>query len=120
MPLITRGRLSVQRVSAKCWDVILTMADKGGWDNMSFEKKKVTTARHPVDQTRPTTSRQMIKHSVGQRDKDVGGRDDDTTKQPKEQSLRQANIKRGRKRMVSTGDEGQILAPRQKSLRGKR
>lgn len=93
MPLITRGRLSVQRVSAKCWDVILTMADKGGWDNMSFEKKKATTARHPVD---------------------------DTTKQPKEQLPRQANIKRGRKRKVSTGDEGEILAPRRKSLRGKR
>ncbi|KAF8559157.1 DUF55-domain-containing protein, partial [Imleria badia] len=31
MPLITRGRLSVQRVSAKCWDVIHTMVDQGGW-----------------------------------------------------------------------------------------
>ncbi|KAG8218511.1 hypothetical protein J3R82DRAFT_4149 [Butyriboletus roseoflavus] len=120
MPLVTRGRLSVQKVSAKCWDVIQTMADKGGWDNMSFEKK-VTKARHPVDETRPTTSRQTAKHSTRQRDGDDGARGDDATGQPKEEVPRQANIKRGRKRKVSTStspeDEGQS---RRKSLRGKR
>ncbi|KAF8450667.1 DUF55-domain-containing protein [Boletus edulis BED1] len=60
MPLITRGRLSVQRVSAKCWDVIQTMAEQGGWDNISFEKKKVSKTRHPVDGARPTTRHQRM------------------------------------------------------------
>ena len=96
------------------------MADRGGWDNISFDKK-ATKARHHVDETRPTTSRQTTKHSTGQRDEDEGARGDDATRQPKEQA---ANIKRGRKRKVSTSasaeDEGQSLAPRRKSLRSKR
>ncbi|KAH0839797.1 hypothetical protein J3R83DRAFT_742 [Lanmaoa asiatica] len=121
MPLITRGRLSVQRVSAKCWDVIQTMADKGGWDNMPFEKKKPTKTRHPVDETRPTTSHQTSRYSARQCDED-GGAIRDATKQPKEQVPRQANIKRGRKRKVSTfvsPEDEQDLAPRHKSLRSK-
>lgn len=91
MPLITRGRLSVQRVSAECWEVIRTMADKGGWDNISFEKKKAVKARHPVDETRSTTSHQTIKRST-----------------------------RRRKRKASTSsreDEEQDVVPRHKSLR---
>jgi hypothetical protein len=121
MPLITRGRLSVQRVSAKCWDVMQTMADQGGWDNMSFEKKKTKKARHPIDEAGQTTSRQKTKHSAGQRDEDGVAIGDDATKQPKEEVLRLANIKKGRKRKISTSnsaeDEGQ---PRHKSLRSKR
>jgi len=121
MPLIARGRLSVQRVSAKCWDVMQTMADQGGWDNMSFEKKKTKKARHPIDEARQTTSRQKTKHSAGQRDEDGVSIRDDATKQPKEEVLRLANIKKGRKRKISTSnsaeDEGQ---PRHKFLRSKR
>jgi len=95
MPLITRGRLSVQTVPVECWDLIHTMADKGGWDNMSFERKKATKDRHPVGETRPSTGRQSIKHEPG-----------------------------GRKRKASTctpqEDEEQTSAPRRKSLRSKR
>jgi len=96
MPLITRGRLSVQRVPAMCWDVIQTMADQGGWDSMSFEKKKIRKARHPVDEARPTTNRQKTKHSAGQRDEDGAAIGEDATMQPKEQV--QANIEKGGKR----------------------
>ena len=100
MPLITRGRLSVQRVSAKCWDVIHTMADQGGWDNMSFEKKKIAKAR-------PTTSRQRTKHAVP--------RDEDGD------VIRDDAAKHGRKRKISTcispEYEGQ---PRRRSLRNKK
>lgn len=121
MPLITRGRLSVQRVSAKCWDVMQTMADQGGWDNVSFEKKTTRKAHHPIDEARPTTSHQKTKHSAGQRDEDGVVIGDDATKRPKEEVLRQANIKKGRKRKISTSisseDEGQ---PRRKSLRSRR
>jgi hypothetical protein len=31
MPLVGRGRLSVQRVSAEAWAAVEALADKGGW-----------------------------------------------------------------------------------------
>lgn len=95
------------------------MADQGGWDSMSFEKNKTRKA-HPIDEARPTTRRQKTKHSAGQRDEDGAAIGEDATKQPKEQVLGQVNIKKGRKRKVSTAvspDEG---PPRRKSLRSKR
>ncbi|KAF8138334.1 DUF55-domain-containing protein [Boletus edulis] len=110
MPLITRGRLSVQRVSAKCWDVIQTMAEQGGWDNISFEKKASKT-RHPVDGARPTTRHQRMERLA-----DDAIRDDE----PEEQVTHQANTRRGRKRKVSisVSPENEAL-PRRKSLRRK-
>lgn len=39
MPLLNRGRLSVQRVSQECWDVIRQMAERGGWENTSVLQK---------------------------------------------------------------------------------
>ncbi|KAG6378595.1 hypothetical protein JVT61DRAFT_12862 [Boletus reticuloceps] len=115
MPLITRGRLSVQRVSAKCWDVIQTMAEQGDWDNISFEKKKASKTRHPVDGARPTTRHQRMERLA-----DAAIRDD-ATKQPEEQVTHQANTRRGRKRKASTSvsPENEAL-PRRESLRRKR
>lgn len=40
MALVSRGRLSVQRVNEEAWGVIELMADKGGWDNIDFGKGK--------------------------------------------------------------------------------
>lgn len=47
MPLVTRGRLSVQRVSQECWEVIQMMSEKGGWEEMTFGKKKPSTSKRP-------------------------------------------------------------------------
>ena len=38
MPLVTRGRLSVQRVSQAEWDAINLLADTGGWDDLDVKK----------------------------------------------------------------------------------
>ncbi|KAL0950049.1 hypothetical protein HGRIS_010057 [Hohenbuehelia grisea] len=40
MDLIVRGRLSVQRVDEKTWDVLNMMADRGGWDDIPLKGKK--------------------------------------------------------------------------------
>ena len=40
MALVTRGRLSVQRVEQEAWDAIQTMADKGGWGEEHAKKNK--------------------------------------------------------------------------------
>lgn len=59
------------------------MAEKGGWDNMSFEKK-ATNARHLVSKTRPTTT----KHSVGGRKRKVSPEDEGQSLAPRRKSLR--------------------------------
>lgn len=40
MALVTRGRLSVQRVEEDTWGVIELLADKGGWDDGAGAKPK--------------------------------------------------------------------------------
>lgn len=47
MPLVTRGRLSVQRVSQECWGIIQMMSEKGGWEEMTFGKKKTSATKRP-------------------------------------------------------------------------
>ena len=32
MPLVDRGRLSVQRVDEDAWNAISSLAERGGWD----------------------------------------------------------------------------------------
>jgi len=40
MDLVTRGRLSVQRVEAKAWDAICLLAQNGGWDDIDLKSRK--------------------------------------------------------------------------------
>jgi hypothetical protein len=62
MPLVTRGRLSVQAVSEECWGIIHTMAEKGGWEEMAFGKKKSgprkTSAKNssPIQKTKANST----------------------------------------------------------------
>ncbi|KAK2465918.1 hypothetical protein APHAL10511_001559 [Amanita phalloides] len=39
MDLVTRGRLSVQRVSEEAWHAIELLADRGGWDETFWTKR---------------------------------------------------------------------------------
>ncbi|KAF7316231.1 Autophagy-related protein [Mycena indigotica] len=52
MDLVTRGRLSIQRVSPDAWDAIEQLADNGGWDELDLSPKKKTTAKKaPAERT---------------------------------------------------------------------
>ncbi|KAK0499542.1 PUA-like domain-containing protein [Armillaria luteobubalina] len=47
MDLVTRGRLSVQRVDKKAWDAIKLLSEQGGWEELNIkpeQKRKTTTA----------------------------------------------------------------------------
>ena len=44
MDLVTRGRLSVQRVTEDAWDTVASMSEKGGWEEMNMKSKKVASA----------------------------------------------------------------------------
>jgi len=56
MALVTRGRLSVQRVDEKTWGVIQQMADKGGWDADTVTRAKVKARPAPAGKSRKTRS----------------------------------------------------------------
>ena len=47
MGLVTRGRLSVQRVSEAAWTAIEQLGERGGWDEASLKKRapKAKSAR---------------------------------------------------------------------------
>ena len=50
MALVSRGRLSVQRVEEAAWDAIQTMADKGGWGEGQTKNIKSRKKQAPGDQ----------------------------------------------------------------------
>jgi len=45
MDLVTRGRLSVQRVSAAAWEAVQQLANTGGWDDLDLAPKKKATPK---------------------------------------------------------------------------
>ncbi|KAJ7108517.1 PUA-like domain-containing protein [Mycena epipterygia] len=45
MDLVTRGRLSVQRVSAATWAAVQQLANTGGWDDLDLNPKKKGPAK---------------------------------------------------------------------------
>jgi hypothetical protein len=49
MALVSRGRLSVQRVDGNAWDTIALLAEKGGWDGLrlSGTKSKAPKVKAP-------------------------------------------------------------------------
>ncbi|KAF9226726.1 DUF55-domain-containing protein [Gyrodon lividus] len=128
MPLVTRGRLSVQRVSGECWGTVEMMAGKGGWESMSFAKKKATKARQPTKETKTTSARNARKKKAsGEEDDDESGDvhfKGDSGERQQVQEEASSPPKKGRKRKVSDAtrreDDGQNLAPRRKSTRIKK
>ena len=45
MPLVKRGRLSVQKVPEEAWNTIQLLADRGGWEELLVRKKKTTSSK---------------------------------------------------------------------------
>lgn len=62
MDLVTRGRLSVQRVDEKAWDAITLLAERGGWEEWNLKpnkkggaapKPKATTSKKSEPKPKP-------------------------------------------------------------------
>ncbi|KAG2155071.1 DUF55-domain-containing protein [Suillus bovinus] len=106
MPLVTRGRLSVQRVSKECWEIIQMMSEKGGWEEMSFGKKKSSTS------TRPKQSK--VKTST--KNDDGGSEVDAKVDEP------DIKPKKGKKRKASDVDPRtqEVAIPYRRSVRTKK
>jgi hypothetical protein len=45
MPLVRRGRLSVQKVPEEAWQTVQLLVDNGGWEELALQKTKVKKSR---------------------------------------------------------------------------
>jgi len=128
MPLVTRGRLSVQRVPEECWGIIEMMAEKGGWENIAFTKKNATNARLPAEKTKTVAARKVRKKKASAREGDDESVDEhfkgDAGEERKQEPEASSPPKKGRKRKVSDAtrqeDDAQNLATRRRSTRIKK
>jgi hypothetical protein len=51
MALVSRGRLSVQRVEENAWDAVVLLAERGGWDGLNFAWTKSNRRRVLPDES---------------------------------------------------------------------
>ena len=86
MALVTRGRLSVQRVEEDTWGVIELLADKGGWDEGAGMKPK---------QRKPKAQVKVDPHNGESSRADVAGATDSTNreKSPPRRSTRNRTVR---------------------------
>lgn len=111
MPLVTRGRLSVQRVSQECWGIIQMMSEKGGWEEMTFGKKK-TSASKRLRQAATKNSRV----------KPTPTDDDDSEVEARVDTSEELDVKpkKSKKRKASDVDAGTKEVPLRRSARTKK
>jgi len=115
MPLVTRGRLSVQRVSQECWGIIQIMSEKGGWEEMTFGKKKPSTSTRP---RQPATKNSRAK--TNPTNNDGGGSEVEGNVDASEEP--DIKPKKGKKRKASDIDTGtqKVMVPHRRSVRTKK
>lgn len=96
MDLVTRGRLSVQRVGEDAWAAIELMAENGGWENLDIKpkKKKLKGSTSNVDKSekgeKPSTTK-LDKVSSQEMDRTLDNED-----KPKDDHIANPSSKRKR------------------------
>ncbi|KAF7360340.1 Autophagy-related protein [Mycena venus] len=79
MDLVTRGRLSVQRVSDAAWTAVQQLANTGGWDALDLNPKKKSPAKKAAAGERPAraakTKAKAKKRKAKGSDSEDGGDD---------------------------------------------
>jgi hypothetical protein len=120
MDLVTRGRLSVQRVDEKAWDVIVQLAEKGGWEGLDLKPKKgsSTVARSkkvPKEKAKPIPRPRGTRKA--KEDDDDDGNDEDAASEDDTGNGRVAKETGKKRKMVDEPEED--LVPRRRSTRTK-
>ncbi|KAK0461608.1 PUA-like domain-containing protein [Desarmillaria tabescens] len=89
MDLVTRGRLSVQRVDKKAWDAIKLLSEQGGWEDLDTkpEQKRRTTATASGKKSKKVTAK---------------SKDDQSGEEESDNELSKSTSKRGKKRKATT------------------
>jgi len=111
MALVSRGRLSVQRVNEEAWRVIELMADTGGWDNIDFGKGKQKLAKGDG-----ATKTRGSGRGKGKRDDEVGDAEADIAEGASQGTT--AQLATGQKRKTTAEDSDPV--PRRRSTRSRK
>ena len=108
MDLVTRGRLSVQRVGEDAWAAIELMAENGGWEELDMKPKKgvkLKGSTSKVDKSekgeKPSTTKLG---KVNPQEKDRTHNDEDKSNDEQRDQLHIANSSIKRKRGTAYTD----------------
>lgn len=114
MPLVTRGRLSVQSVSEECWGIIQMMAENGGWEHMTFGKKK-SAPRKPSTKNSGSIQKRKTKSTDDDPGNTVGAEAGSS-----EDIVDDVKPRKEKTRKASEVDQGNKDVPLRRSVRTKR
>lgn len=121
MALVTRGRLSVQRVEEKTYNVLMQMGERGGWDESGPTKpgKAAAAGKKPVK--KKGRKRTVAKEDEDEDQSDDGDEDaaEETRKNASEDTIPEQK-NRGKKRKAAEADEDECSKPSRRSARTKR
>jgi len=121
MPLVTRGRLSVQPVGKESWEVIQVMAKRGGWEEMTFGKKRPSTSNLPRKPKSSTKKSGHIQKSKVNSSDDDGSKAIEVEPGASEEIVDEMGPKKGKKRKASEVDgAGTNDVPQRRSLRARK
>ncbi|KAI0722477.1 PUA-like domain-containing protein [Earliella scabrosa] len=114
MALVTRGRLSVQRVEEKTWQVIEQMAERGGWDEAGGTVGK-SRAKPKAKGNAAGRQKPHRKPRNGNDDDDGDASEDEDDRQAEgkdETDVTQEKRPSGRKRKAADVEPGTDVKPR--------
>ncbi|KAG2013074.1 hypothetical protein CC2G_010012 [Coprinopsis cinerea AmutBmut pab1-1] len=105
MDLVTRGRLSVQRVRQPEWEAIQKLAEHGGWDDLDLKKKQTGSAT--AARSRNAKGKQAARD---EKDKDKDSEEDaKSDKASKKAGKGKAGKAKGTKRPATNEDSDSSL-----------
>ena len=119
MDLVTRGRLSVQRVSEAAWTAVQSLANAGGWDDLDLTPKKKGAAKNtPAERgagSHPRAAKTKAKAKARRKkNSDSEGEDDDDYDDDEEIISKTTSSRRKRK-----AEDYEELPPPQRASRAK-
>ncbi|KAG8889791.1 hypothetical protein FRB98_002713 [Tulasnella sp. 332] len=103
MPLLTQGRLSVQRVEENAFNAVRILGQRGGWESISFTKPKKIRKDGSASRARPPRAKQ----STRKRDSSLENRGDSE----------ESGCNASKKRMKTEIEKASDVGPRRSSRR---
>ncbi|KAF8883175.1 PUA-like domain-containing protein [Gymnopilus junonius] len=87
MDLVTRGRLSVQRVEENAWLAITQLAEKGGWEESNLKPTKKGKEKKPAGDAAPVKSKKSAKRKTKDEASDDEGEGEGAGSEPEAQPI---------------------------------
>lgn len=125
MDLVTRGRLSVQRVDEKAWEAVVQLAEKGGWEELDLKPKKrgsttkkVTTQKVTLKKDKPAARPRGKRKPKDEDEEEEAETDNEEVEESGDDVGAEVKGSSKRRKIEETPDND--LVPRRRSTRAKR